>query len=128
MRKICLFITLCFALGAFAQRVTEQQALQKAQDFLKGKTFSKTNKARSVMGKSQNNPFNNFYIFNVENDEGFVIVSGDDRTKDILGYSDRGHLDYAKMPCNLKSWLSYYEEAHESTKKTIKKQKESKYI
>lgn len=111
MRKICLFITLCFALGAFAQRVTEQQALQKAQDFLKGKTFSKTNKARSVMGKSQNNPFNNFYIFNVENDEGFVIVSGDDRTKDILGYSDRGHLDYAKMPCNLKSWLSYYEEA-----------------
>lgn len=111
MRKLLLLITLCFTLGAVAQRVTEQQALQKAQNFLKGKSFNKTNKARSVMGKSQNNPFNNFYIFNVENDEGFVIVSGDDRTKEILGYSDRGHLNYEEMPCNLKYWLSYYEEA-----------------
>lgn len=111
MRKICLFITLCFALGVFAQRVSEAQALQKAQAFLQGKSFSKTNKARSVMGKSQTTPFDNFYIFNVENDEGYVIVSGDARTKEILGYSDRGHLNYDEMPCNLKSWLGYYEEA-----------------
>ena len=85
MRKICLLITLCFALGTFAQRVSEAQALQKAQAFLQGKSFSKTNKARSVMGQSQTTPFENFYIFNVENDEGFVIVSGDERTKEILG-------------------------------------------
>lgn len=111
MRKLLLLITLCCTLGTVAQRVTEEQALQKARNFLKDKTFSKANKARSIKGKSQNNPFKNFYIFNVEDDAGFVIVSGDERTKDILGYSDRGHLDYAEMPCNLKYWLSYYEEA-----------------
>ena len=111
MRKLLLLISLCFTLGVVAQQVTEQQALLKAQNFLKGKTFSKTSKARNIKGKSMETPFKHFYIFNVENDEGFVIVSGDERAKEILGYSDKGHLNYAEMPCNLKSWLNYYEEA-----------------
>lgn len=51
-----------------------------------------------------------YYVFNVEEDGGFVIVSADDRTEEILGYSDTGTFDTSNMPDNVKSWLGYYEQ------------------
>ena len=46
-----------------------------------------------------------YYIFNSEN--GYVIVSGDDRAEEILGYGDRP-LDINTIPCNMKAWLATY--------------------
>ena len=46
-----------------------------------------------------------YYIFNSQN--GYVIVSGDDRAEEILGYGDRP-LDINTMPCNMKAWLATY--------------------
>lgn len=48
------------------------------------------------------------YLFNAEDGEGFVIVSGDDRTEPILGYSDKGKIDVNDMPANMRSWLQHY--------------------
>ena len=42
-----------------------------------------------------------FYLFNDEANGRFVIVSGDERQTDILGYSDEGYLDLNDMPDNL---------------------------
>lgn len=50
-----------------------------------------------------------FYVFNQEGDNGFVIVSADDRTaEDVLGYNEHGSFDYSKINPNLKWWLSRY--------------------
>lgn len=46
-----------------------------------------------------------YYIFN--SDQGFVIVAGDDRARQILAWGDRP-LDIATMPENMKNWLSTY--------------------
>ena len=46
-----------------------------------------------------------YYIFN--SDQGFVIVAGDDRARQILAYGDRP-LDIARMPENMKNWLGTY--------------------
>ena len=46
-----------------------------------------------------------YYIFNF--DQGFVIVSGEDRAHLILGHGDRP-LDLKRMPDNMKFWLSTY--------------------
>ena len=46
-----------------------------------------------------------YYIFNSE--QGFVIVAGDDRARQILAWGDRP-LDYARMPENMKNWLNTY--------------------
>ena len=46
-----------------------------------------------------------YYIFNSE--QGFVIVSGDDRAQAILAHGDRP-LDVNRMPENMKYWLSTY--------------------
>ena len=48
------------------------------------------------------------YVYNVGLREGFVIVSGDDRTAEILGYADSGTFDEALLPANARSWLRGY--------------------
>lgn len=51
-----------------------------------------------------------YYVYNVGDNQGFVIVSGDERAKKILGYSDVGYFDANNISDNLKYWLSFYEE------------------
>ncbi len=46
-----------------------------------------------------------YYIFN--SNQGFVIVAGDDRARQILAWGDCP-LDFARMPENMKYWLSTY--------------------
>ena len=48
-----------------------------------------------------------YYVFNTDN--GYVIVSGDDRAEQILGYGDRP-IDINTIPCNMKAWLGTYKD------------------
>lgn len=50
--------------------------------------------------------FNYAYVFNVEN--GYVIVSGDDRFEPILGYSTESHFDPTNIPYGLRDLLNSY--------------------
>ena len=50
-----------------------------------------------------------YYAFNVTGG-GFVIVAGEDRANQILGYSDHGHLDFNNLPDNFKALLGSYQE------------------
>ena len=111
MRKL-LFLSLCLitSIAIYAKEVTEQQALQKAQLFLQGRSIKLPISARKVKGVAKTEKTNSFYIFNVENNNGFIIVSGEDQTPDILGYSEHGNLDLTNLPCNMKWLLSYYEQ------------------
>lgn len=51
-----------------------------------------------------------YYIFDTEDDGGFVVVSADDRTVPILGYTDSGHYDEAQLPEALCALLDRYAE------------------
>ncbi len=50
-----------------------------------------------------------YYVFNVGDNSGFIIVSGDDKAKEILGYSDSGSFDINTIPSNCAAWLSFYQ-------------------
>lgn len=50
-----------------------------------------------------------FYIFSSSKTDNFVIVSGDDRTLPILGYSTTSCFDPGKVPPNMQIWLKSYE-------------------
>lgn len=50
-----------------------------------------------------------FYVFNLDEGKGFVIVSADDRTYPVLGYSDQGSFDYDRIPDAMKELLGKYE-------------------
>ena len=49
-----------------------------------------------------------YYAFNIGNNDGFVIVSGDDSLTELVGYSDSGSFDPDNMPDNMRSWLQAY--------------------
>ena len=49
-----------------------------------------------------------YYVFNADGGQGYVIVSGDDRTEQVLGYSDTGSFDASNVPCNLAALLENY--------------------
>lgn len=108
MKKL-LFLLLAFmaTVAVNAQLVSRQQALQKAQKFMPGKQFVEGKSVISSRGDASERP-DAFYVFNADNNGGFVIVSGDDRTTDILGYSKTGNLDMEQLPDNLKWWLESY--------------------
>lgn len=110
MKKILTIALCCFAcLTMTAGQVTEAQAKEKAQQFLKGKLLKEASRVRLKAAKLSEHRY--FYVFNVENDGGYVIVSGDDRTKSILAYSEKGNLDLDNAPENMKAWLGYYEQS-----------------
>lgn len=108
-RKLLLLLTCLFALTASAERINEQQALEKARQFMQGKVLNAPQKARNVRRAQASSELQDLYIFNVENDGGFVIVSGDDRTDAILGYSTTGRFDDQDIPENFRAWLQQTE-------------------
>lgn len=114
MKKLTLLlIALIGVLTMNAKVVTEQEALQKAQRFMQGKRFMQGRRLNQSQTQARRVAQKNvpaYYIFNVEHEDGFVIVSGDDRTAEILGYSEHGNLNPDNAPDNVKWWLSEYEQ------------------
>lgn len=99
-----------------AQPVGVDEARQKAMDFFSNRPMkvSGRNQAPNKISDlvlahkaSMDNGQNAYYVFNNE-DGGFVIVSGDDRTTEILGYSEHDNLDTDNLPENLRWWLDDY--------------------
>ncbi|MCR4993888.1 MAG: C10 family peptidase [Bacteroidales bacterium] len=101
-----------------AEEVSEQEAAVVARQFLsqRGRQIGAQRPLRiAVRGRRapmasathENSPY---YIFNVSGNDGFVVVSGDDRTPAILGYADEGAIAEASMPEALQALLDGYAE------------------
>ena len=50
-----------------------------------------------------------FYVFNSGNG-GFILVSADDNTREILGYSEESAFDANNIPTNMRRWFLHYSE------------------
>ena len=113
MKRLLLILALiCFANIGWAKQVTRDQALRQAQMFLSQKglpsslTSAETQMARRrAQGTTQPDCY---YVFNAGMDQGFVIVSGDDRVETVLGYSTSGHFDVDNIPPAMADLLNYY--------------------
>lgn len=60
------------------------------------------NAAAITLASADNAPY---YIYSRGTGRGYIIVSGDDRTAEIIGYTDSGDFDYASLPDPLKEML-----------------------
>ena len=100
----------CFS-GTKAEDVTTEQALQLAQNFLNNQQTA-SGKPRKAQGAQKQltlqGKVSGLYVFNVKDDKGFVIVSNDDRTYPILGFSETDNIDLNNIPDNMKAWLQGY--------------------
>ena len=110
---VFLFVLAALPLTLCAEKVTREQALEKATKFMSGKTFETANSSRLAKRRVSGENVPPFYVFNAT-EGGYVIVSGDDRTREILGYSSTGTLDLDNLPDNLQWWLDEYARQIES--------------
>ena len=105
MKKLLLtLLSFMVTFAVNAERVSKKEALQKAQQFMPGRHFVESKSVASARAQTSGKA-DAFYVFNAENNGGYVIVSGDDRTRPILGYAERGNLEEDQMPDNMKWWL-----------------------
>ena len=111
-RFILILFSVCFVMTGWAEQITREQALRQAQSFFsqngKGGSLSAAETAMSKARKRSQQVPDYYYVFNAGEDQGYVIVSGDDRTAPILGYSYHGSFDVDKIPCNMAAWLQGY--------------------
>jgi hypothetical protein len=114
MKKITLLLVGFFCcLSVLAGEVTEEQALQKAQQVLKGKQLLKPRKVRARHAAKTENAY---YVFNAEQNGGFVVIAGNDLMPEVLGYAEQGNLDLSKAPDNVRWLMDYYAEVAQSLK------------
>ena len=113
MKRFTLSILmLCFTIMMMAEPVGKHAALYTAKSFMlsKGKTVQSTQPSFKSSRKGATHAADDayYYVFDAGNDNGYVIVSGDDRTEPILGYVDQGSFDPDNIPENMRSWLQLY--------------------
>ncbi len=109
-RSLFVIIGLTFAILLMANPVTKEAALQKARQFLSEKQgdVAASRSMRPVELNMAEGLSDVLYVFNVGQRDGYVIISGDDRVDDVLGYADKGEINAADMPANMKNWLQGY--------------------
>lgn len=103
MKKIFISISLlCLSLAAFAGVVPSDRALKVAQIFMDSASLTEVWDGNEADTKASQDPV--FHVFNVK-EGGWVIISGDDCTIPILGYSESGSFDKDDMPPAMEWWL-----------------------
>ncbi len=119
IKKTLLLAALVLAsMQAFAAHVDLKTAQSMASDFLRSQaagtrlmTSSPTVKWTHEVKNSANAALNAYYVVNT--DHGFVIVAGDDRANQILGYGTTPLTDMNNLPENMMFWLDYYKQQME---------------
>ncbi len=125
MKKLQTLLLVLFAIQAMAGPLSPQVAKKNAQTFLKSSQNIPHAPGLRMAYRCERPDAPDqsyYYIFNVGDNDGFVIMSGEENTSEVLGYCDHGDFDVQRIPDNLKWWLQYYEESlkwaaeHQTTK------------
>ena len=121
MKKLLFTLLIAFfcVTGIYAQLRSEKEAAQIAESFAKEQwmQFRNSNeelaldlvyapKITSTQDISTEKTY--YYLYNIGENGGFIIVSGDERAKKILGYSENNSFDENQIPEGLQYWLNYY--------------------
>ena len=98
-----------------ARQITPDEALAAAQDFFNNSDVEQSRATRDIRSRALNTAQSEdsapYYIFNATDNNGFVIISGDDRATKVLGYSDKGNFDIANIPPQLSAILDQFAES-----------------
>lgn len=114
MRKLLSVVFVGLCVSANARQITSDEAISVVSEFFNSSYLQAAQSANSALrpmkapGMDANSVTNPFYIFNRGENDGFVIISGDDRAPKILGYSDKGSFDAENLPPQLKGMMEVW--------------------
>lgn len=92
-------------MAANAGVVTKSQAKQNANQFLAEKGIQMNIKDNPYEYKVADLSDALLYVYADQDGSGFVVVSSDDNTETVLGYSESGEFDSNNIPSNMQGWL-----------------------
>ena len=121
MKRIKLLLSVLFVLIIYtsANPRTASEAKQIALDYLGSGSYSGQQKAPTVNNlqltyTEKHNDLQNenglFYVFNIGDNAGFVVVSGNEKATEVLGYADSGTFYPQSIPDGLRFWLNHFTE------------------
>ena len=128
LASLTFIFTICTASGADIDTVTartvarsfylnrlsssslgqQRKSIREIKLILIHTEYSDLKKASSQDQKHFSNPL--YYVFNVDENDGFVIVPGDDRVVPVLGYAFTGHYPTKEYAPAFKRWMQNYRE------------------
>lgn len=110
MKKLFLLLFLSTAMIAHSRQISESYAASIASEFFNSTpAMQKPSQSKMRMVPTRESAETApFYIFNASDDQGFVIISGDDRARCVIGYSSTGSFDYGNIPPQLADLLNRY--------------------
>src|ERR1700758_2936921 len=86
-----IFIFLLLAINAAsAKPINAKDARKVAENFFKQNATAKTLTFNLFFTENSANGLPAYYVFNVNANDGFIIVSADDAAHPIIGYSTKG--------------------------------------
>ena len=113
MKKLSALLLLALVwVSAIADPIDLKRAMQIAQEYMvpgHSMALKKTAKARRASSKTSP-----YYIISRGEDQGYVIVSGDDALPEVLCYTESGNFDENNIPDFLEWYLNYYGEMAEA--------------
>lgn len=112
-RTLLTLAALAMMLTGMANPIGKQAALTVAKNFMKEvnpTAVLQTAAVRHAPGLNNTGETQPYYVFNAENNKGFVIIAGDDRSEEVLGYSDEGSFDSDNVPEALAEMLKGFVE------------------
>lgn len=90
-----------------ARQAALQQMKKSGPNKVKGKVLS--DGPQLVFSKAGKKVASNYYVFSAGKNLGYTIVSGDDRLPAIVGYTESGDFDAARLPEGLAAFMQEYE-------------------
>ncbi|MDR2972482.1 MAG: C10 family peptidase, partial [Bacteroidales bacterium] len=99
------FLLFCFSLNA--KTVEPQNAASVAQFLLEQRFDAQLRTAPLTLAHTEQNQNSvAYYVFNVGDRQGFIIISGDDVARPILGYTTQGAYAHENRPPNFAAWMN----------------------
>lgn len=115
MKKLLFFFLLLLPICVGARPVSEDEARSRVKSFLTHQV-NRGKKRAATLKMLQDNRIKtalkakDYYIFNIGDEEGFVVTAAAEGVTPILGYTDKGSFSTQRMPDGLKYWLQSMEQ------------------
>lgn len=116
MKKLYMLLAasiLQIGMDANAAIITTDEAREIANDFFASSVIRKvvsndeSHKVQlAYIGRSSERT--DYYVFNRNSNDGFVIIAADSQLSPIIGYSDHGSYHVDALPDNVRWWLGQY--------------------
>ena len=111
MKYWLLLLCNLFSMFIYAREVPLSEAKTWAHKFFQDQAGTRSNNVQLSMiwdgedFSSRTNSHPTFYVFNRDDQAGFVIVAGEDLVDPVIGYSFKHSFQMENLPSNVRGWL-----------------------